>query len=68
MINMTKPQLTREQAKLRLECILSKISGAKVSVDTVEDGFDMLQLIVVSTIHDLESTKREFKVLRKSLE
>lgn len=54
-------KLTRKATKLRLENLIYRIGGIHLFTDSVEDAIDCLQLCIICTKHDLESTKREFQ-------
>ena len=59
---MSKPtvsKLTRKAIKLKLESLVYNIDKINIAVDSIEDGFDDLEICIVCLLHDLESTRRE---------
>ena len=57
----TMPKLTRKATKLRLENLIYRIGGIHLFTDSIEDAIDCLQLCIICTKHDLESTQRELQ-------
>ncbi len=56
--------IPRKHIMLRLEYLLHKMGDPSAEEHSMEDNFDMLDVLVSLMLHDLESTKRENEFLR----
>ena len=67
MSETATPKLTRKAMQVRLENLICKISRTDIRINSIEDGFDILQLYITDTMHNLESTMRERNFLVSKL-